>query len=77
MSNIPSFFPLLWLFNKINKTGVTSRTYTAHPSGPPEFTPIFSSVGHFRFLCSVLLAIVCLCVLFLSFDHGSVLPYSI
>ena len=31
--------------NEFNTTGVTSVEVTAHPSGAPEFTPVFSGVA--------------------------------
>jgi hypothetical protein len=63
---------LFMSFNR-NTTGATGGAGTAHPSGSPEFTPVFqlgSNCSIFSFLCSILYIIVCS----FSFGHCNVCP---
>ena len=57
------------MFKSVNTTGATSGIGLAYPSGAPEFNPSFywvSCYSIFRFLCNVLLIVVCLFVPFFS-----------
>ena len=71
---LSSFMTYHRVYNQINTTGATNEAGTAHPSGAPDFTPVFSRV---RVTLSVVLCVSfvgrCLSCCTFSFGHCVVL----